>query len=69
MKETLVGLVVGMLLAVIVYLISVMWSAISPTSGLIVAVALPLVSMWSNFLGTKQIYRFTSKYFKGSGEN
>ena len=50
-KETGVGFFVGLVLAVFVYLMTFVWTAISVDSAIIVGITLPLISMWANLLG------------------
>lgn len=50
LKETLVGLVCGLALGAAVYAL-VVPGVISHDVGIVVAIALPLISVWANFIG------------------
>lgn len=50
-KESMSGLLMGSFLGMLIFLLSLLWDGISPRVGVVVAVALPVVSMWANLLG------------------
>ena len=50
-KESAAGALMGVVLGLLIFLLSAVWSGISQSVGVVVAVALPLVSLWSNLLG------------------
>lgn len=50
-KECAAGVIMGGLLGLLIFGLTLMWPSMSPTVGLTVAVALPVVSLWSNLLG------------------
>jgi Mg/Co/Ni transporter MgtE len=50
-KEAISGFVMGGFLGALVFVLSLVWEGISPLIGLVVAISLPLVSVWANVLG------------------
>ena len=50
-KESSTGMLMGIALGLLIYLLSAVWSGMSQSVGVVVAIALPLVSLWSNLLG------------------
>ena len=50
-KEAVSGFIMGGFLGMIVFFLSLAWEGISPLIGLVVAISLPLVSVWANVLG------------------
>ncbi|EEH55937.1 Mg2+ transporter-e family [Micromonas pusilla CCMP1545] len=50
-KESAAGFVMGAFLGVLVYLLALCWDGLDPIVGLVVAISLPLVSLWANMLG------------------
>jgi Mg/Co/Ni transporter MgtE len=50
-KEAVSGFVMGGFLGSVVFALSLVWEGISPLIGLVVAISLPLVSIWANVLG------------------
>jgi Mg/Co/Ni transporter MgtE len=50
-KEAVSGFIMGGFLGMLVFVLSLVWEGISPLIGLVVAISLPLVSVWANVLG------------------
>jgi len=50
-KEAVAGVIMGAFLGLLVFSFALVWDGISPMVGLVVAVSLPLVSLWANLLG------------------
>jgi len=50
-KEASAGIIMGSILGAFIFLLSFVWSGISPAVGLTVGIALPVVSLWANALG------------------
>ena len=52
-KEAVSGFIMGGFLGMIVFFLSLAWEGISPLVGLVVAISLPLVSVWANVLASR----------------